>query len=68
MTEQGFAKPVAGSIPSGRWLRLREDVYKEFKEREWIFNKVENDLVFLIHVSKAYGIAVGIEDIDWSKL
>jgi hypothetical protein len=28
-------------------------------------NKFENDLVFLVHSSRAYGIVVKTEDIDW---
>jgi hypothetical protein len=53
-------------IPQGKNLRLREGVFKQLHERNWIFNKLENDTVFLIHESRAYGIAVKISDIDWA--
>jgi hypothetical protein len=36
------------------------------KEREWIFNKVKDHMIFLIHETGTYGIVVGIEDIDWT--
>jgi hypothetical protein len=36
------------------------------KEREWIFNKVKDNTIFLIHETGAHGIVVGIEDIDWT--
>ncbi len=56
------------SISPGRWLKLREGVHKQLKEREWVFSRVEDDLVFLIHESRVYGIAVRIDDIDWNSL
>ncbi len=61
-------KSILRSISPGRCLKLREDVYKQLREREWFFRRVENDLVFLIHESRAYGIAVRINDIDWNAL
>lgn len=62
-----YPKSRLNSIPSGRRLRLREGLYKQLKEREWIFNRMENNIVFLIHESGAYGLVVGIEDIDWNE-
>jgi hypothetical protein len=53
------------SISPGKPLKLREGVYKQLKDRDWLFSKLENDTVFLIHASRAYGIAVRIVDIDW---
>ncbi len=65
---KGHLKPILGSISPGRCLRLREGVHQQLKEREWFFGRVENDLVFLIHESRAYGIAVRVNDIDWNSL
>ena len=56
------------SISPGKCLRLREGVHKQLREREWLFQKVENDLVFLIHESGVFGIAVRTNDIDWNVL
>lgn len=53
------------SISFGKALKLREGAYKQLKDRDWLFSKLENDTVFLIHSSRAYGIAVRIVDIDW---
>lgn len=62
-----FPKSRLNSILSGKRLRLREGLYKQLREREWIFNRMENNLIFLIHKSGAYGVVVGIEDIDWNE-
>jgi hypothetical protein len=63
-----FKRPtrsVLNSIPQGKRLRLREGAYKQLKDREWIFRRIENNIIFLIHESGAYGLVVKIEDIDW---
>jgi hypothetical protein len=60
-------RSVLNSIPRGKRLRLREGTYKQLKDREWIFSKIENNMIFLTHESGAYGLAVKIEDIDWSE-
>jgi hypothetical protein len=57
---------ILNSVTPGTRLRLREDVHKQLKERDWIFNKVKKNLIFLIHETEVYGIVVGVEDIDWS--
>jgi hypothetical protein len=57
---------ILNSVAPGTRLRLREDVLKQLKERDWIFNKVKKNLIFLIHETGVYGIVVGVEDIDWS--
>jgi hypothetical protein len=59
-------KSAFRSIPQGKTLRLRQGAFRQLNDREWIFNKMENDTVFLIHESRAYGIAVKISDIDWA--
>jgi hypothetical protein len=55
------------SILPGKPLKIREGLYKQLREREWIFNRMENNLIFLIHKNGAYGVVVGIEDIDWNE-
>ena len=55
------------SMLSGKLLRLREGLYKQLREREWIFNRMENNLILLIHENGAFGVVVGIEDIDWNE-
>jgi hypothetical protein len=60
-----FGGVVRNSISPGKLLKLREGAYKQLMDRYWLFNKFENDTVFLIHDSRAYGIAVRTVDIDW---
>jgi hypothetical protein len=55
------------SILPGKPLKIREGLYKQLREREWIFNRTENDLIFLIHKDGAYGVVVRNEDIDWNE-
>jgi hypothetical protein len=59
---------VLNYIAPGTRLRLREDVCQQVEERNWIFNKVKDNTIFLIHETGAYGILVNIEDIDWTGL
>ena len=65
---QKASKSNLSLIPSGKPLKLREGVYKQLKEREWIFNRAEKDIIFLVHKSGAYGVAVRNEVIDWDEL
>jgi len=60
-------KARLGSVSSGKLLKLRDGLYRQLKEREWIFNRTENNWVFLIHKEGAYGVVVRIEDIEWSE-
>jgi hypothetical protein len=60
-----FERVIRKSISPGKTLRLREEVYKQLKDRDWLFNKIEDDTIFLIHASRAYGITVRPVDIDW---
>ena len=55
------------SILPGKPLKIREGLYKQLREREWIFNRTEDDLIFLIHKDGAYGVVVRNEDIDWNE-
>jgi hypothetical protein len=52
-------------ILPGKPLKIRQGLYKQLRDREWIFNRMENNLIFLIHKNGAFGVVVGIEDIDW---
>jgi hypothetical protein len=63
-----FPNKKLSSILPGRPLKIREGLYKQLRDREWIFNRVENNLIFLIHKNGAYGVAVKIEEIDWNQL
>jgi len=63
---QRFSNTRLNSTLSGKPLRIREGLYKQLREREWIFNRMENNLIFLIHKNGAYGVVVRIEDIDWN--
>jgi len=63
-----FTNSKLNAIRSGKLLRLREGLYKQLREREreWIFNRMENNLIFLIHKDGAYGLVVTTEDIEWN--
>lgn len=61
-------KSVLTSLTRNRRLKLQKDVCRHLREREWNFNRLEGNTVFLIHQSGAYGFGVRIEDIDWSQL
>ncbi len=60
-----FERFIRNSIFPGKLLKLREGVYRQLKDRDWLFSKFENETVFLIHASRAYGISVRTVDIDW---
>jgi hypothetical protein len=60
-------KSKVSPILSGRSLKLREGVYRQLKDREWMFNRAENEIIFLIHKTGAYGVVVRKEDIDWNE-
>ena len=64
---QEFAKSILSGIFPGKPLRLREGVHKQLKEREWIFNRAENGIIFLIHRNGVYGVGVRPEDIEWNE-
>jgi hypothetical protein len=61
------AKARLGSVTSGKLLKLKDGLYRQLKEREWLFNRTENNLIFLIHKDGAYGVVVRNEDIDWNE-
>ena len=61
------AKARLKSLSSGKLLTLKDGLYKQLKERQWIFNRTENNLVFLIHREGAYGVVERNEDIDWNE-
>ena len=61
------SKIKPGFIPSGKPLKLREGVYNQLKEREWIFSRAEEGIIFLVSKSGAHGVAVKPGDIDWNE-
>jgi hypothetical protein len=62
-----LARSRLNSISSGKLLKLKDGLYRQLKEREWIFNRTENDLIFLVNKEGAYGVVVRNEDIDWNE-
>jgi hypothetical protein len=64
---ESSAKRRLNSISSGKLLKLKDGLYRQLREREWIFNRTENNLIFLIHKEGAYGVVVRNEDIDWNE-
>lgn len=62
-----LGKSRLNSISSGKLLKLKDGLYRQLKEREWIFNRTENNLVFLLHKEGVYGVVVRNEDIDWNQ-
>ena len=61
-----FSDSRLNSTPPGKLLKLREGLCKQLRDREWIFNRTENNLIFLILKNGAYGVVVRTEDIDWN--
>lgn len=57
---------ITNYVAPGTRLRLRGEVCQQVKDREWIFDEVKDHMIFLVHENRTYGIAVGIEDIDWT--
>jgi hypothetical protein len=55
------------SLSSGKLLKLKDGLYRQLQEREWIFNRTENNWFFLIHKEGAYGVIVRMGDIDWNE-
>ncbi len=64
----GIQTSKLNSTLAGKPVRIREGRYKQLLEREWIFNRLEDTLIFLVHKHGAYGVVLGIEDIDWNEL
>ena len=61
------AKARLRSVSLGKVLKLKEGLYPQLKERERIFNRTEDNLIFLLHKEGAYGVVVRGEDIDWNE-
>ena len=64
---ESVGKARLSSVSSGKVLKLKEGLFRQLKEREWIYNRTENNLIFLIHKDGAYGVVVRIEDIEWNE-
>jgi hypothetical protein len=56
---------IVHRIPRGQRIRLREGVYRQIKEREWILDRIDGEGVHLLHETGTYGLIVRMEDIDW---
>ena len=56
------------STLAGKLVRLREGKHKQLRDREWILKRTEQNSIFLVHKSGAYGLVVGIEDIDLDEV
>ena len=54
------------SVLPGACLRLKEGFYRQLRDRDWIFNRTEENLIFLVHTSGAYGVVVREEAIHWN--
>ena len=61
------AKARLKSLSSGNLIKLKDGLYRQLKERQWIFNRTENNLVFLINKEGVYDVVVRGEDIDWNE-
>ncbi len=61
------AKARLKSLASGKLLTLKDGLYRQLKDREWKFNRAEDDLIFLIHKDGAFGVVVRVGDIEWSE-
>ncbi len=55
------------SLSSGKLLTLKDGLYRRLRARQWIFNRMEDNLIFLIHKEGAYGVVVRDEDVDWEE-
>jgi hypothetical protein len=62
-----IAKARLDSISSGKLIKLKQGLYRQLKDREWLYHRTENNWVFLVHKEGAYGVVVKIEDIEWGE-
>lgn len=66
VSDQKGRRPLLKSIIPGEHVRLREDILRHVRPREWIFKRVEDDgTVLLVHESGGFGWNVKIDQIDW---
>ncbi len=61
------ARSRSSSVSLGKILKLKDALYQQLKEQEWIFSRTENNLIFLTHKDGAYGVVVRDEDIGWNE-
>lgn len=55
------------TLKNGDVLRLRDDVLPWAKQREFLFERNENDRIFLSHPTGAYEWETEMDNIDWSR-
>jgi hypothetical protein len=63
-----IGKARLDSVSSGKLLKLKDGLHRQLKEPEWIFNRTENNLFFLVHRDGAYGVVVRMGDIVWNDV
>jgi hypothetical protein len=47
-TPHRYLRKRLSSMVPGKPLKIREGSYKQLRDREWLLNRVENNLIFLI--------------------
>ncbi len=67
LSEQRGKQHLLKSVSPGERLRLRDDVLRHMRPREWIFKKVESGgrTILLLDESGGFGWSVKIDNIDW---
>ncbi len=61
------SKSYLRSLNRNTRLKLKEGVHGYLKNREWLFNRLENDMVYLLDESGSFGVAVKVENIEWGQ-
>ncbi len=60
------SKKIVNAVVPGERLKLRDDVYRTIRPREWIFKRMEpDDRLLLVNETGIFGWDVKIDDIDW---
>jgi hypothetical protein len=62
------SKACIRSLTRKTHLRLKEGVSTYLDNRKWLFNRLENDTVYLIDESGVFGMAVKIDNIEWTDV
>ncbi len=62
------SKSCLRSLTGNTRLRLKEGVHGYLKNREWFFHRLENGMVYLLDESGSFGMAVKVENIEWSNV
>jgi hypothetical protein len=54
-------------LKPGERLRLKEGALRHVKTREWIFQRIEDEALFLVQENGYYGVFVQSGQIDWQE-